>query len=131
MTAPILHLPASAAPASLQLGPYGVQVLISEAEELSMTCYRISVAPEQATATSYHLQAEEIYYILAGAGEAILDHETHTLAVGDFLRLPPGTRHSFRAGSSGLTMLDIHSPGSRPDRDVYFEGGTPEGFTPR
>jgi hypothetical protein len=27
-------------------------------------------------------------------------------------------------------MLNIHTPGSRPDRDVYFVGGpAPEGFT--
>jgi hypothetical protein len=26
-------------------------------------------------------------------------------------------------------MLDIHTPGSRPDRDVYFiDGPAPEGF---
>ena len=26
-------------------------------------------------------------------------------------------------------MLDIHAPGSRPDRDVYFNGDTPDGFS--
>ena len=25
-------------------------------------------------------------------------------------------------------MLDIHTPGSRPDRDVYFVGDVPPGF---
>lgn len=28
-----------------------------------------------------------------------------------------------------LLMLDLHTPGSRPDRDVYFVGDAPEGFT--
>ena len=25
-------------------------------------------------------------------------------------------------------MLDLHTPGSRPDRDVYFVGEVPPGF---
>ena len=44
--------------------------------------------------------------------------------------LPPGTTHGFVTGDEPLEMLDIHTPGSRPDRDVYFvDGATPEGFS--
>ncbi|MEM9158889.1 MAG: hypothetical protein AAGB46_07535, partial [Verrucomicrobiota bacterium] len=59
---------------------------------------------------------------------AYLDGVAHWLEVGDFLRLPPGVRHRFATGDEALEMLDIHSPGSRPDRDVYFTGEKPEGF---
>ena len=52
----------------------------------------------------------------------------HALKTGDFLRLPPGVRHTFVTGASGITMLNVHTPGCRPDRDTYFVGDTPEGF---
>ena len=48
---------------------------------------------------------------------------------GDFLRLPPGTTHGFTAGPDGLDMLDVHTPGCRPDRDVYFVDARPDGFS--
>ena len=78
---------------------------------------------------SYHKIAEEIYYVVAGKGTAYLDDEAFILEPGDFLRLPPGTRHRFVTQEDSLEMLDIHSPGSRPDRDVYFTGNAPDGFS--
>jgi hypothetical protein len=37
--------------------------------------------------------------------------------------------HGFVTGDEPLEMLNIHTPGSRPDRDVYFvDSETPEGF---
>jgi mannose-6-phosphate isomerase-like protein (cupin superfamily) len=112
-----------------QLGPYGIETLIMVDEEIRTTAYRVKVQAESSTSTSYHQIAEELYYVLAGEGVAILDGVEHELKVGVFLRLPPGTKHAFRAGPKGLEMLDIHAPGCRPDRDVYFVGGeVPSGF---
>jgi quercetin dioxygenase-like cupin family protein len=110
------------------LGPYALETLIREPEEIGMTAYRVTVEPHSRTAISYHREAEEIYYVLSGAGEALLDGQPYSLRAGDFLRLPPGTTHGFVTGEDPLQMLDIHSPGSRPDRDVYFQGEAPEGF---
>jgi mannose-6-phosphate isomerase-like protein (cupin superfamily) len=50
------------------------------------------------------------------------------LRAGDFLRLPPGTTHGFVTTEEELVMLDVHAPGSRTDRDVYFLDSGPEGF---
>jgi quercetin dioxygenase-like cupin family protein len=126
----ILHLTArDAAAASLQLGPYQITSLIPSAAEAAMTAYRVRVEPQQQTSVSFHLVAEEIYYVLAGSGIALLDGQPHRLQTGDFLRLPPGTRHGFITQHEALEMLDIHSPGSRPDKDVYFEGTAPAGFS--
>ena len=86
--------------------------------------------PGQRTAISYHRIAEEYYFVLAGQGTAILDGVEYTLTAGDFLRLPPGTRHGFVTEDEPLEMLNIHTPGSRPDRDVYFDDSqVPEGFS--
>jgi quercetin dioxygenase-like cupin family protein len=112
------------------LGPYGIESLIEPEEEGAGTAYRVTIAAGQRTAVSYHRVAEEYYFVLAGKGIAILDGKEHALTAGDFLRLPPGMKHGFVTADELLEMLNIHTPGSRPNRDVYFEEGeTPEGFT--
>lgn len=111
-----------------QLGPYHIEALIDLPEEGAGTAYRVRIAPGERTAVSYHKSAEEYYYVLAGGGVALLNGMEYPLAAGDFLRLPPGTTHGFTAGPDGLEMLDIHTPGCRPDRDVYFVDEKPVGF---
>jgi quercetin dioxygenase-like cupin family protein len=112
------------------LGPYVIESLIEPDEEGAGTVYRVRIEPHERTAVSCHRIAEEYYFVLAGQGTAILDGIEHPLAAGDFLRLPPGTRHGFVTAEQSLEMLNIHTPGSRPDRDVYFDEGTrPEGFS--
>ena len=112
-----------------QLGPYKIESLIPSDQEASLTAYRVRIEPNQVTSESYHKVAEECYYVLEGTGIATLDGKDHKLEQGDFLRLPPGTLHKFATNDKALIMLDIHTPGSRPDRDVYFTGDTPDGFT--
>lgn len=111
-----------------QLGPYGIEPLLAPEEEGAGTAYRVRVGPHQRTAVSYHRIAEEYYFVLSGTGTAVLDGREYPLAPGDFLRLPPGTTHGFITGEEALEMLDIHTPGCRPDRDVYFVDEVPEGF---
>lgn len=113
---------------SQALGPYRIEALLTEAEEASGTAYRVRVEPRQRTAVSYHKLAEEFYFVLAGSGTALLNGESHELRAGDFLRLPPGTTHGFVTGEAALELLNIHIPGCRPNRDVYFVGDRPEGF---
>lgn len=114
-----------------QLGPYRIESLIPPSDEAAFTAYRVRIAPHSTTSISYHQVAEEIYFVLEGSGTAILDDRRYPVRAGDFLRLPPGTTHGFVTTEEALVLLDIHSPGSRPDHDVYFVGETPQGFTPR
>lgn len=111
-----------------RLGPYVIEALIDRPEAGAGTVYRVTIAPGQRTAISYHQIAEEYYFVLAGDGVAVLDAREYLLQKGDFLRLPPGTTHGFLAGPDGLEMLDIHAPGCYPDHDTYFVDATPEGF---
>ena len=103
-----------------QFGPYKIEPLLTEVEEAAATAYRVRVEPHQRTATSYHVVAEEFYFVLNGTGTAILDGRSQPLQPGDFLRLPPGTRHAFVTCDDVLEMLDFHVPGCRPGRDAYF-----------
>jgi len=125
----ILHVRAGGGADRQKLGPYQIESLIPPDQEAAGTVYRVTIEAHERTAVSYHKIAEEYYYVLSGSGVAILDGVEYPLAAGDFLRLPPGTTHGFVTESEPLMMLDIHSPGSRPDRDVYFVGAVPEGFT--
>ena len=126
----ILHISANAPLSAPQkLGPYEIESLIPLADEGMGTAYRVRIEPHSTTSVSYHKVAEELYYVLSGHGVALLNGERYELRTGDFLRLPPGTTHGFITGDEPLVMLDIHSPGSRPDRDVYFEGEVPPGFS--
>ena len=125
----ILHVREDApVSAPQQLGPYQIESLIPLADEGAGTAYRVRIAPHSTTSVSYHKLAEEIYYVLSGSGTAILNGAPFELKTGDFLRLPPCTTHGFVTKEEALVMLDLHSPGSRPDRDVYFVGETPQGF---
>ena len=67
--------------------------------------------------------------MLSGSGTAVLQGGEHVVRAGDFLRLPPGTTHGFVTADEPLEMLNIHTPGCRPDRDVYFVDRVPDGFT--
>jgi mannose-6-phosphate isomerase-like protein (cupin superfamily) len=120
----------SAASAKHRLGPYEIESLIPPEDEAAGTAYRVRIEPHQTTSTSYHKIAEEFYYVLSGTGTALLNGTPYELRPGDFLRLPPGTTHAFITRDEPLLMLDIHTPGSRPDHDVFFVGETPQGFGP-
>lgn len=113
-----------------QLGPYAIESLISRDEEGAGTAYRVRIAPHSRTSISFHRRAEEYYFVLAGSGIAVLNDREYSLRAGDFLRLPPDTTHGFLTGEDALDLLDIHTPGCRPDRDTYFVDAAPEGFTP-
>tara|TARA_B110000037_G_C16732353_1_gene347618 strand:+ start:100 stop:456 length:357 start_codon:yes stop_codon:yes gene_type:complete len=110
------------------LGPYEIQSLIPVEEEGAMTAYRVRIEPQQVTSESFHKIAEEVYFVIEGSGVAVLNDVEQAIGAGDFLRLPPGTRHRFVTQEAALVMLDLHAPGSRPDKDVYFSGPVPEGF---
>ena len=129
--ATLIHRPSGIAERTQRLGPYAIESLLSPTEEAAGTVYRVRVEANSRTSIGYHKRAEEYYFVLAGHGIAVLDGREQPLAPGDFLRLPPGTTHGFVTADEPLDMLDVHTPGCRPDRDVYFVGDTPEGFTPQ
>jgi mannose-6-phosphate isomerase-like protein (cupin superfamily) len=125
----IIHVSAEQAAQTRQaLGPYELETLVDRASHGSLTAYRVRIAPHAATATSFHRVSEEAYYVLSGEGTALINGAPMPLKAGDFLRLPPMTRHAFINGHSALVMLDVHTPGSYPDLDVEFEGERPKGF---
>lgn len=67
----------------------------------------------------WHTSEEELFVVLAGAGEAILGARSFVIEPGSVLVRPPGSKvaHALRAGPFGLTYLAY---GTRVPSDVCF-----------
>ncbi len=58
----------------------------------------------------YHKKNEEIYFITAGRGKAVIDGETTELAAGDWLRISPAARRQFfAAADEGISYVCIQT----------------------
>ncbi len=78
--------------------------------------------PGSAVAPHYHLETEEIYYILRGAGEMIIDAERRAVAAGDAVFIPRGAIHSLiNTGAEMMTILLVCGPAYTRD-DHYMAG---------
>jgi mannose-6-phosphate isomerase-like protein (cupin superfamily) len=64
-----------------------------------------------ATNEHYHVDTEEVYFILAGHGEFELEGETAPVTAGDGIVIPPQAKHRIRnLGNSDLVFLCICVP---------------------
>ena len=56
----------------------------------------------------YHKKNEEIYFVISGKGQAVIDGETVELAAGDWLRVAPEARRQFSAAADeGISFICI------------------------
>jgi len=70
------------------------------------------VQPGARTTPHYHPLAEEIYYILQGAGRLTIDGETRDVGPGDAIAISPGAVHTIHNyGSQTLKFLCCCAPG--------------------
>jgi mannose-6-phosphate isomerase-like protein (cupin superfamily) len=59
----------------------------------------------------YHLETEEIYYILRGAGRMTIEDETREVAAGDAIYIPRGASHTLEnSGREPMTILLVCGP---------------------
>ena len=65
-----------------------------------------------------HIEADEFFYVLEGAGRMLLDDEEHELEKGDFVFVPFGTDH--RITSSEENPLHVIFIVDRPGLDEQF-----------
>ena len=62
----------------------------------------------------YHAKAENIYVVMSGTAEVIIDGVKYLFKAGDVAFIPPGVPHA--AGSDGrgiTTVLEIYAPAGR------------------
>jgi quercetin dioxygenase-like cupin family protein len=67
----------------------------------------------------YHAQSWEVFYVLEGRAEFLVDHEIRTVDRGSLVMLPPGLPHAFGAAAgSAARLLVVVTPGV--ERFDYF-----------
>jgi mannose-6-phosphate isomerase-like protein (cupin superfamily) len=79
-----------------------------------------TLAPGQSTERHYHRRAEEIYFIVSGAGRMELDGETAAVVPGDAILIRPGAWHQITAtGEDELRLLCCCAP-PYSHEDTFF-----------
>ena len=75
----------------------------------------IVIAPGQASTRHYHRRSEETYYVLAGAGDMVIDGQTLALCPGQACLIEAGEWHQiFNRGGSDLEFLAVCAPAWTP-----------------
>jgi mannose-6-phosphate isomerase-like protein (cupin superfamily) len=75
-----------------------------------------------ATIEHYHARAEEIYFILAGAGKMRIEGELREIKSGDAIAIPPGQRHKlWNTGAEPLRLLCCCAPGYEHSDTILTE----------
>jgi quercetin dioxygenase-like cupin family protein len=78
-----------------------------------------SLGAGESTQRHYHARSEEIYLLVEGGGELEVDGDVRTVAAGDAILIPPGSRHRLTAGEAGARLLCCCVP-PYSDDDTYF-----------
>ena len=68
-------------------------------------------APNLRASTGHrHGQQEEVYIVVAGAGQVLLDGTLHELRQWDVVRVAPEVVRAFAGGAEGLELIAIGGP---------------------
>jgi mannose-6-phosphate isomerase-like protein (cupin superfamily) len=71
----------------------------------------------------YHVEAEELYYFVSGAGRMRLGEDEQDVAAGDCVVIPPDVRHKlWNPGQEPLALLCCCAPAYHHD-DTVMTGG--------
>ena len=80
-----------------------------------------TLLPGGSTQRHYHKISEELYFLLEGTGHMEIDGESRSVAPGDAILIPPGTRHQITStGPSNLRFLCCCAP-PYDHADTYFD----------
>jgi len=78
-----------------------------------------SVSPGKATIQHYHIESEEIYYILQGKAKIRVGDEVREVSEGDGIAILPRQRHKiWNIGTEDLVFLCCCSPSYRDEDTV-------------
>jgi quercetin dioxygenase-like cupin family protein len=86
------------------------ELVLDRAEATTTEVFIVVLEPGEAPPLHQHDDAEQIFYVLAGAGVLTIGEPGQTLAVkpGDVVRIPPATLHSIRCdGEAALRYLSV------------------------
>ena len=83
-------------------------------------------APRTGSPPHVHARYDETFYVVEGRLEFVLGDESFTLEIGDFMRVPSGTRHAFRNNTDKpVEMLVGLIPGGM--EELFYKYRTDKG----
>lgn len=117
-------------------GDHGRVLIPGAATDHAYSLMELTVAPRpEATALGPHRHhdIDEVFVVRRGTIEFLLDGEVTTLAAGDVVRVPAGTRHGYRnISTEPVDMLVWFAPGGFEQLFVTHTtdrpGVDPDGF---
>ncbi|MDY0816320.1 cupin domain-containing protein [Kitasatospora purpeofusca] len=104
-----------AATAETTSDPSSVMTLLADSgtDGSPVTSYRSTFAKGAVGAPAhFHTRASELFFVIGGKLQVLLDEKVETLESGDFLLVPPHTPHAFAAApGSEADVLFVFTPG--------------------
>jgi mannose-6-phosphate isomerase-like protein (cupin superfamily) len=80
------------------------------------------ISPGKATIQHYHIESEEIYYILQGRAEIRVEGDVEEVVEGDGIVILPGQKHRiWNTGDEDLVFLCCCTPSYGDEDTVLFE----------
>ncbi|MFF2952043.1 cupin domain-containing protein [Kitasatospora sp. NPDC057965] len=113
--APLKPLLTRAATAETTSDPSSVMTLLADCgtDGSPITSYRSTFAKGAVGAPAhFHTRASELFFVIGGSLQVLLDEKVELLGAGDFLLVPPHTPHAFAAApGSEADVLFVFTPG--------------------
>jgi quercetin dioxygenase-like cupin family protein len=92
----------------------------------------LDVLPGPGVLPHLHRREDELFYVLEGTLEFLIDGEPHTCPAGTTLCVPRGTFHGFRAvGDEPAKLLSVHTPAGFEHFFTEMGGLAVRGVEPR
>ena len=79
---------------------------VIDVEQDSQTV-KVTLKPGQRMNYHSHEHREEVWTIVGGTGETILEGVSRTVKPGDVVSMPAGCKHTIIAGDEGLQMIEV------------------------
>ena len=96
-------------------------------EETEMLTRRMSVKAGKGFEPHYHRKRQEVWTILFGHGEAVLDGVSRPVNPGDVVLIPPLVKHSLRAATD-LELIEVQSGPELTEEDVWAEAAQAKAY---
>lgn len=98
-------------------GWYKVMDYVRISDGYEVLTKRIRIQAGKNSSYQYHSRRKEVWTIISGEGEAIIQGNLNQLREGDVLEIPAGTMHSLRA-ISDLELIEVQMGSELVEEDV-------------
>ena len=68
---------------------------------------KVTLNPNHRMNYHSHEHRDEIWTVISGNGQAVVDGEVREIGVGDVIRMQAGQKHTVIAGAEGLQLTEV------------------------